>query len=544
MKNKMKILLVLSLMCVLLILLCINANACSNMNFGKDATVDGSVINIGAQEGWCNPNILIVHGQTFEPGTMAPVYLNRYHDSAPESEGTPIIKVGEIPQVEKTYTYFHSAFPFMNEHQVFISDELMVGRPELANPNGIMDTDQLMVFALQRAKTAREAIMVAGSLAEKYGYSANYGGPEAWSVTDPNEAWWFEIFGGGADWTPDCGRPGAVWVAQRVPDDEVSFNFNRSRIGEIDLDNKDYFMGSPNVYSLAEDMGWWDPKSGKPFIWWEVYSEGISLINLYGGDPDNPIEPREWRFVQLVAPSLNPDPNQERWAFSIKPDKKLSLQDIMAIQKDIYEGTEFDLTKGLAAGPWGSPERLLTKEFPRAISNWSTTYHLTTQARNWLPDPIGGLMWFGYDEALTSVQMPIYCGITKLPDSFVNQSRELKDSNVFDKKSAYWVFNFVSNWANLNYQYMIEDIREARNYLMDDMFALQPAIEDTALELYKKDPSLAVHFLTNYSVNTANKVINYWWKLADKLVTKYVDGGRVGEKSPSYTDWWLESVTK
>lgn len=541
MKNKVRILSVVSLMFVLLAFLSSNVNAsCSNMNFGKDATVDGSVINIGAQEGWCNPNIVIVHGQTFEPGTMAPVYLNRFYESAPMSEDTPIIKVGEIPQVEKTYTYFHSGFPFMNEHQVFISDELLVGRPELANPNGIMDTDQLMVFALQRAKTAREAIMVAGSLAEEYGYCSNYGGPESWSVTDPNEAWWFEIFGGGADWTPDSGRPGAVWVAQRVPDDEVSFNFNRSVIGEIDLDNKDYFMGSPNVYSLAEDMGWWDPNSGKPFIWYEVYADGKSLI---GGNPDPAIELREWRFVSLVAPSLNPDPNQERWPFSIKPDKKLSVHDIMAIQKDVYEGTEFDKTKGLAAGPWGSPDRYSMKE-PRNISHWSTTYHLLTQARNWLPDPIGGLMWFGWDKAVTSCQMPLYCGITKLPDSFDNQSRELKDSNVFDKKSAFWAFNFVSNWANLNYAHMIEDIREARSYLMDDMFAMQPIIEATAIELYEKDPALAVRFLTDYSVNTANKVVNYWWELGDKLVAKYVDGGKVGEKSPRYPEWWIEAVTK
>lgn len=526
-------------MFVLLVFLSSNGDSCSNMNFGKDATVDGSVIVAGAQEGWASPNIYVVLGQTFEKGAMAPVYFNKWMESSPDN---PVpIKVGEIPQVEKTYTYFHSAFPFMNEHQVYISDELMVGRPELECVNGIMDTDQLMVFALQRGKTAREAIQIAGSLAEKYGYSANYGGPESWSVTDPNEAWWFDIFGGGADWTPDCGRPGAVWVAQRVPDDHVSFNFNRCRIGEIDLDNKDYFMGSSNVYSLAEDMGWWDPKSGKPFIWYEVYGEGKSLI---GSNPDPAREDREWRFVSLVAPSLNPDPNQLRWPFSIKPDKKLSLKDIMAIQKDVYEGSALDQTKGIAAGPWGSPDRSkgLSGGLPRTISHKSATYHLVAQARNWLPDPIGGLMWFGYDKAATSCQTPLYCGITKVPDSFINQRRDLKDSNVFDKKSAYWAFEFVSNWVNLNYQYMIKDIREARSYLMDDMFAMQPVIEAAALELYKKDPSLAVRFLTDYSVNTANKVVDYWWGLADKLVVKYFDGSMVGDKSPSYPDWWLEAV--
>lgn len=536
MKNKLRILLVMSLMFVLLVFLSINVNAsCSNMNYGKDATVDGSVIVAGAQEGWCDPNIVIIPGQTFAAGEMAPVYLNRFTNTSVPNY--PIIKVGEIPQVESTYTYFHSGFPFMNEHQVIISDELLVCREELVNTNGIMDTDQLMVFALQRGKTAREAIMIAGSLAEKYGYSANYGGPEAWSVTDPNEAWWFEVFGGGADWTPDCGRPGAVWVAQRVPDDHVSFNFNRSRIGEIDLDNKEYFMGSPNVYSLAEEMGWWDSKSGKPFIWYEVYADGKSLI---GSNPDPTIELREWRFISLVAPSLNPDPKQKRWPFSIKPDKKLSVQDIMAIQKDVYEGTEFDQTKGLAAGPWGSPDRSggLIGGVPRTISHKSTTYHLVAQARNWLPDPIGGLMWLGYDKAVTSVQMPLYCGVTKVPDSWLNQTRDKFDRN----GSAVWAFNFVSNFANLNYSYMIEDIREARRYLMDDMFAIQPTIEATALELYKKDPALAVRYLTDYVVSTGDKVVKYWWELADKLIVKYNDGGIMGETSPVYPDWWLEAI--
>ena len=534
MKNKVRILSVVSLMFVLLAFLSSNVNAsCSNMNYGKDATVDGSVIVAGAQEGRSDINIEIVPGQSFAAGEMAPVYMNRWQMGTVPPPN--IKKVGEIPQVERTYTYFQTCFPFMNEHQVFISDEYITGREELDNLDGILDSDQLMVFALQRGKTAREVIMVAGSLAEKYGYSANYGA-EAWSVTDPNEAWWFEIFCGGADWTPDCGRPGAVWVAQRVPDDEVSFNFNRSRISEIDLENKDYFMGSPNVYSLAEEMGWWDPKSGKPFIWHEVYGPSAAWVTEFAVT-------REKRFVSLIAPSLVTDPQQERWPFSIKPDKgKLSLQEIMEIQRDVYEGSELDLTKGLAAGPFGSPDRYQMSGFARPISAHECNYYLIAQARNWLPDPIGGLMWFGWNKATTGATMPLYCGITELPDSFSNQRRD-----IFDKHSGWWAFNFVSNWANLKYSYMIEDIREARRYLMDDMFAMQPAIEATALELYKKEPALAVRYLTDYSVNTANKVVKYWWELGDKLVAKYRDGLIVtpeGAENPGYPEWWLEAVTK
>ncbi|MDD3657129.1 MAG: C69 family dipeptidase [Atribacterota bacterium] len=528
---KFRILIEISSILLFMILIKRSVFCCTNMNMGKNASADGSVMNMGSQEGEFNPNIIIITGKKFEQGSIAPVYLNRFQDGAPHS--VPVIKVGEIPQVERTYTYFQSCFSFMNEHQVFISDELLVGKPELENPNGIMDSDQLMVFALQRAKTAREAIMVAGKLAEKYGYSSNYGGPEAWSVGDPNEVWWFEIFGGGADWTPDSGRPGAVWVAQRVPDDHVSFNCNRSRIGKINLNDYDYFMGSSNIYTLAEEMGWWDPHSGEPFIWYEVYADGKAL---FVSNPDPEIELREWRLVSLVAPSMEPDPNQKRWPFSIKPDKKLSVQDIMAIQKDVYKGTVFDLTEGPLAGHWGSPDRFSMSSVHRAISHWSTTYHLIVQTRNWLPDPIGGLMWFGWDKAATSVQMPIYCGITELPDRFNNQSRE-----IFHRDSAYWAFNFVSNWANLNYEYMIRDITEAREYLMYDMFTLQPAIEATALELYEKDPSLAIRFLTNYSVNTANKVVDYWWDLSNRLIAKYVDGAAVGEPSPKYSDSWQKA---
>ncbi len=524
MKSNYRILISVSLMVLILFLTNLSTFSCTNMSVGKNASVDGSVMNMGSQEGACNPNIVIVPRQKHEPGTMAPVYLNMYQDGAPES--VPVIKVGEIPQVEETYAYFHAGFPFMNEYQVFISDEYLPdGKPELVNPNGIMDSDQLMVFALQRGKTAREAIQVAGALAEEYGYSANYGGPESWSVTDPNEAWWFEVFGGGADWYPGCGRPGAVWVAQRVPDDHVAFNENRSRIGEIDLDDTDYFMGSSNIYSLAEDMGYWKP--GEPFVWYEVYAS-------YGPEGTGP-NVREWTLMSLVAPSLNPDPNQERWPFSVKPDKKLSVHDLMEFQKNYLEGTHLDPTVGPLAGPWGSPDRIWNFVLPWKLSQPSASYHLITQARNWLPNPIGGLMWFGFDKPHTSVQMPIYCGITELPKNFSNQTR-----HYYQRESAYWPFTFVSNWANLCHRYMIEDIKEARAYLMKDMFDLQPAIEETAVKLYEQDPELAIRFLTRYSVDTANRVVDYWREFGDELLAKYVDGGIVGGPWLDYPEYWWD----
>ena len=521
--KKIRVLLILSAILLLLAFLSNGSYACSNMLYGKYTTVDGSIILAASQDGWWDPNISVVPRLTFAPGEMVSVYENNpYQTQVPPVD---LIKVGEIPQVENTYAYFKSAWGgFMNEHQIFVNDEYIYGREELSNPKGL-PADELIKFGLQRAKTAREFIKVAGNLAEKYGFYN--GGAEAWAIADPNEAWFFEIFpAGGKDWTPDSGIPGAVWVAQRVPDDEVSFNFNRSRIAEINLGNPDYFMASSNIFSLAEEMGWYDPDSGKPFIWWEAYTPDREDINL-----------REWAFVRLIAPSLNPDSNQSRWPFSIKPDKgKLSVQEIMDFQMDNLEETDFDLTKGLAGGPFGSPDRY-GKGFPRAINTYTSTYYFVAQARNWLPDPIGGLMWFCYDKADTGCFMPFYCCNKAVPASFNNQRRD-----IFDKDSAFWAFQFVSNWANLKYNYMIKDIREARQDMMNSMFTLQPAIEATALELYKKDPSLVTRFLTDYSVNTANKVVNYWWELGDKLVAKYVDGQIMGERSPGYPDWWLDAI--
>ena len=428
----------------------------------------------------------------------------------------------------------------MNEHQVFLSDQSINGRTELANSEGLIPEEQLMAFALQRAKTAREAIKVAGSLAEQYGWGESRS--ESWLVTDPNEAWHFEIYGSGADWTLDSGRLGALWVAQRVPDDHVSVNCNRSMIGEIDLDNPDYFMASPNIFSLAEEMGWYDPEAGEPFIFHEVYAPKDRTIRH---------SRREWRVFSLLAPSQNFSPWEKRYPFSVKPDEKVSAQDLMAIQRDFFEGTEFDLTKGMAAGPFGNPnpyffpdsilpEDLRGLTWERAISMPIASYYSVSVARNWLPDPIGGLMWFGLDQTATSCPVPFYCGITEVPESYNTGRRD-----IFDKDCAWWAFNFVSNWANLKWSYMIKDINEARDYLQSDMFAMQPIIEETALKLFQKDPSLATRYLTDYSVNTANKVVDHWWKLAETLIAKYDDGfisGPEGDKSPGYPEWWLREV--
>jgi len=505
---------------------------CTSIPVGKDASVDGAVMTTHTCDGWYDARLVVVPGQTFESGAMTSIYKNICIVTRPNKE---LVKVGEIPQVGKTYTYYHVGYPFMNENQIMVGETTFGGRSEFENGDAWMMIEQLEVLGLQRAKTARECIEVMGALAEKYGYGD---GGECLTVTDPNEAWQFEIMGPGPLWTPASGKPGAVWVAQRIPNGEVGVSANRARIGEIDLNNKDYFMASSNIFTLGEEMGFYDSKSGKPFVFYEAYAPGTSYYSRR----------REWRVLSLAAPSLNLDPEAERYPFTVKPDKKLSVQDLMAIKRDHYEGTKFDLTQGMAAGPFGNPNRYPTpsKVLPedrkdlaweRAISMFRCSYSFVSQARNWLPDPIGGVLWFGEDTPHSTCYIPFYCQITEVPKSFSVGSRE-----IFDKDFAWWAFNFVSNWADLKYSYMIEDIKAAQKELEGDFFAMQPAIEMAAAELYKKNPALAVKFLTNYSNDCANRAVDRWWKLADELVAKYDDGYVNALDQVGYPTWWLKEV--
>ncbi|MDD5635493.1 MAG: C69 family dipeptidase, partial [Atribacterota bacterium] len=416
-------------------------------------------------------------------------------------------------------------------------------RREMRNADGWFDIVELQRIALERASTAREAVQIMGTLAEEYGY---YIGGECITVIDPDEVWVFEIYGPGALWKPGSDRPGCVWVAQRVPDGEIFVCANRSRIGEVDLDDTDNFMASPNIFSLAEEMDLWDKDSGEPFKVYETY--GYKDYSTYNAR-------REWRVLDLVAPSLELDPWMERYPFSVKPDEKINAQDIMAINRDHYEGTEFDLTKGLEAGPFGTPNRYPTPGsqnpegsagWERAISLFRTNFSTVVVARKDMPSWVGGLTWFAYDAPHSSCYFPIYAGITELPESFAKGMRG-GSYDVFSRESAWWAFNFVSNWADLKYSYMIEDIKAVRDPLEEEFFAVQPTIEKTALDLYEQDPDLARRFLTTYSNSCATRVVDAYWKLASQLVGRYADGYVYGDdeykvESVGYPQEWMDAV--
>ena len=540
---KLKRSFVITLFSLLLVTLLSTATfaACTNVVVGKDASTDGSVMTSHTVDGQYDARVKVVPGQEFEDGAMKEVKNNICHAGIP---GYEVSVVGEIPQVEETYTYFHAGYPFMNEHQVIIGETTFGGRGELVNTNAMLKIEQLEILGLQRAKTAREAIKVMGRLAEEYGYSD---GGETLTVTDENEAWVFEIVGPGPLWTQDSDDPGAVWAARRVPDNHVFVAANRSRIGKLNLDDEENYMASDNVKTFAEEMGYWNPDEGE-FKFWEAYCP-----NPYGSPYYQ--RRREWRALTMLAPSKDFDPNldpeEKQYPFSIKPDEKVAVRDVMDILRDYYEGTKYDLTEGLAAGPFGTPNRYATPGsvkpegkkdagWERAISMFRCSYSFVSQARDWLPDPVGGVTWFGEDAPHTTCYVPIYAGVTEIPEAYRTGARDR-----FDRDSAWWAFNFVSNWADLKFDYMIEDIRAEQDKFEKRFVQMQPTIDQAAKDLYEKDPELAREFLTNYTKSNLTEVEERWWTLAEELVYKYHDGyinTKDDVKAVGYPTEWLEKV--
>lgn len=404
------------------------ALACTTVGVGKDATMDGSVITSHTCDDWYDNRIQIIPGQTFEDGATVPVFQEVCHGTHPSK---PLRKVLEIPQAKRTYTYFHIGYPFMNEKQLMFGEDTWLGRKELLAEKGAFRIESLEILALQRAKTAREAISVMGALAEEYGYSD---GGETLVIADPKELWVFDICGPGNLWTPEKADAGAIWAARRVPDDHAVVCGNRSRIGVIDFSDKENFMWSENVTDLAEAMGWWTP--GTEFNFSKIYNP-----EPYGSDHYQSL--REWRAFSLLAPSQDFKAHSQAhdYPFSVKPDRKLAPKDIMALFRDHLEGTRYDLTKGMAAGPFGNPHRWTTpeelrpfgkkdKDWPRAISMFRCSYSFVSQSRSWLPDPLGGLLWFGQDSPDTTIYVPIYCGTSAVPKGWSEGYRH--KFNIFD----------------------------------------------------------------------------------------------------------------
>jgi len=527
---------------------------CTSILVGKDASTDGSTMTTHTCDcGICDWTFRYIPAADHQEGDVRKIYHISQYKTWPPEQGVKWERYKDnytgldIPQVPHTYAYIHGMFGYMNEKQVGMGESTIGCRTKMRNPtpSAKFDITMLTLMAMERAKTAREAIRVMGNLATTYGYGFNDAG-EMLAVSDPNEVWIFEIMPVGPLWTPDSGKPGAVWCAQRVPDDHVSVTPNESRIGEIDLDNKAYFMASSNAISYAVENGFYDPESGEPFSWKKAYSPTHgSAVSTQGR------RGRLWRFFDIVAPSLDLDPATENMdlPFSVKPDKKLSVHDVMTITRDKYQDAMFDPTEGIKGGPFSNPNyyhgfQVDKQRYngPRCISVNNVEYTTITQCRGWLPDHIGGILWLSFGAQDTACYMPLYCGIAELPESF-----RVGDHYVFDRDSARWASDYVDFHTQVVYSYAIKDVKKAQEKWEGMAFQNIPIMDEAALDLYPKDPEKARQFLTNFSVNHANSVIKAWWELGDYLLVKYnhfriydPENRKVGRvRTP---EWWNRAV--
>ncbi len=515
----------------------IAANACTTVAVGKDASDTGAVLVAHTCDGWYDHRIQIVEGGKHSADEVVEIY----GDPCTLTK-SDVTLTGTIPQAEETYTYFNIGYPFMNEKGVIMSEFTWSGDyNNFYNGTGMFYIANLEMLGLQRAATAREAVEVMGALAEEYGY---IDGGECLLVADQNEVWIFEICGPGPLWTPESDAPGAHWAARRVPDDQVYVGANRSRLGVLDFDDPDTLV-STNITDWPEQLGLWS--EGEEFNYTDIFNPTPYGYMFYASR-------REWRAFSLISPSQE-FPVVDRWThydFTITPDEPVTKQLIMRdIYSDHLEGTEYDLTQGAAAGPFNNPTRWQVQssqkpetgeDWERIIAQFRCSYSFVAELRQDMPGEIGTVLWFGEDSPDTTVYVPVYAGTTEVPEQWSSGDRKS-----FDRNCAWWAFNFVNNYANLNWAEMYPVIRERKFEIEDALFAEQADVDAKALELWNKgDEAGAKKYLTEYVCETMNEVNDAWWAFAWELAGTYYDGIRINEDGSSttlgYSTEWLIEV--
>ena len=505
-------------------------DACTNLLITKGASKDGStMITYAADSHTLYGELYFKRGGAHLPTEMRDIVewdTGRF--------------LGRIPEAPVTYTRVGN----MNEHQLAIAETTFGGRKELQVPSGIVDYGSLIYIALERAKTAREAIEVMTTLAETYGYASE---GESFSIADPNEAWILEMIGKGK------GRKGALWVAYRLPDGTISAHANQSRIRQFPLNDPKNALYSRDLIPFAREHGWFKGND-KDFSFADTYAP-LSFGALRF------CEARVWSLFRRAAPSqdlpidyVKAVKGAKPLPLCIKPDHKLDVRDAMELMRDHFEGTEFDMTKDVGAGPFASPYRwrpmtwkLDGQEYlhERAISTQQTGFSFVAQSRAWLPDPVGGVLWFGVDDTYTTCYVPISCGVQAPPHAFAEGTG---DFNSFSWDSAFWTFNFVSNYTYTRWSDMIQDVQKVQREFEGRFTAGQPDVDRRALALYKEDPGLAKDYLTKRAAEATAEVVTRWQKLGQFLIWKYLDGNVRDEKGkvtfPRYPDAWYRRIVK
>jgi dipeptidase len=516
--------------------------SCTSIMVGKKATTDGSVITSHSCDGNYRTWVNIVPHKKWPEGSVWKVVWGNMHTETPTDKRN-LIEKGSIPQVAETYSYFNVCYPAMNEKQLAMGETTIGGKRELMNDDGMFQIEELQAIALERCTTARDAIKLMGSLATQYGYGD---AGECLTVADKDEVWHFEIFGAGAF------EVGAVWAAVRIPDDHVGVSANIPRISTLDLNKPDYYMASENVFKVAQDLGFWDGQ--EPFRFWKAYGNTKAFST------------REFYILSTMAPSLNLKPDVDELPFSVKPDKKVDVRDVMKYYRNTYEGTDLDMTKNLKVTPMqyrgrgqeaqqttpqpitspavspfmGNDLRQLLNtlkpgavEAQRTIAISGCSYSQIIQCRDWLPDEIGGVAWFSFDNPAESPRIPVFAGTLSLPASW-----EICGQKEYREDSGCWQFRRTNRLAEIKWGRTRGIIEENVMAYEDKAFNELPLIEKKALELYKADkgkepetdqrgnPKPAAYrvFLTQYTNDFARSTMDRWWELGNQFFTMFARG--------------------
>ena len=483
------------------------AEACTNFIVGKKASVDGSVMcSYSADDYGMFQNLCHFPAGKHAKGEMRKIYdwdTNKYH--------------GEIPEAAETYNVIGN----INEWQVTIGETTYGGREEMADSTGIMDYGSLIYVALQRSKTAREAIKVMTTLANTYGYNSE---GETFTICDQNEAWIMEMMGKGP------GSKGVVWVALRIPDNAVCAHANQSRIGKFNMKDKKNVMYAKDVVSFARSKGWFRGKDAD-FSWKMAYAKPDFSGRRF-------CDARAWAMLNHfydMSPyldwALGKNPDAQDMPLWVVPNKKVSVKDVEAVMRDHYEGTPLSVADGsdIGGGIWEMPYRPTPLMYKvdgkqyfneRPVSTQQTGFVFVSQMRSWLPREIGGVFWFANDDANMAAFTPVYCSMTQRPECYNTPG---VDAVHFSKKNAYWVCNMTSNMVYPRYSLMFPTLKEVRDSLDNSYFAAQAGVEKKAQELYAQNPQAAVKYLNDYSVEKAQQMLARWNQLFEFMVVKYND---------------------
>lgn len=491
---------------------------CTTIMVGKLASTDGSVMTSHTCDGNYRTWLEIFPHQKFDKATMHPVYTGMLHTEE-AWDMTKVTQKGEIPEVSETYAFLNTAYPCLNEKQLAIGETTIYGREELINPDGMFFIEELEKIALQRCKTAREAISLIGKLAEEYGYADM---AECITFADPKEVWQFEIAGSGK------GKPSAIWCAERIPDENIGICANIPRISIVDFKNHDFFMYSTDLQNVAKKLGYWDGKEQLKF--WKVING------------KKPFSIREFYVLSTLAPSLKLSFDAEELPFSVKPEHKQSPRDIIKFFRETYEGTQWDMTKNLLVtikekdkdgkdttrqikspvmSNWMNNDlrNLLNEIKPGLIERQRTiaiagcSYSHVIQCRGWLPDEVGAIAWFAFDNPGESPRIPIFSGVLSLPSSFkiCGQPRYRTDA-------AIWSFREANRLATVNWSRGRLLIEPAVQEIEDKAFAEIPAVEQKVVEFVKEGKNdEARKYVTSYTNSFAGAAMSRWEEMKTTL---------------------------